>query len=479
MGHTPLPWLRGLGLVVPGDVDLGPDGLHIAMLCGHARSTHLLGLWLVCAAGGGPAELGVIARSRDDLRRVILSEGAPLVAPSADRRRATASLPGPLAAVLVQTLREASLDSLRERPIEGNDGFSLTLAFRDGASPMRSVDSWRPRGHHLDILSVLATSCSWRFEAQWNFEAFRAVRDELEAADAERRGPPPSGARASGPIVVRREEDATGAGWTVTLTEQEHASVVRGGQRWEATLPSGTHARAAYAIDPARVRALGNRVGYGTIALSLEIDGRTLPIKCPENKAEPDWAGLPPAVRGDVVRAHALARALEAREGDDGAALARWFGGLPDAPPPIRTEGLLARFRMDDGRVSLPPSRWFSLFETGVLQRFDASDVAVRGRPVAPFEVSEEATKDVRIALERCRSLSSADLEKALAYDDDDRNVRLSVQVPAADGLLSRSFAWSYGPMAPRLEGADREALDRVYALYQALLKVRQLADVS
>ncbi len=478
MGHTPVLWLRGLGLNVPGDVDLGPEGLHIAMLCGHARSTHLLGLWLVCPAPGGPAELGVVARSRDDLRNAILSEGSPLVAPAADRRRATASLPAPVAAVLVRTLREASLDSLRERPIEGNDGFSLTLAFRDGASPMRSIDAWRPRGHHLDILSVLGTSCA-QLEAQWNMEAFRAVRDELEAADAERRGPPPSGVRASGPIVVRREEDATGAGWTVTLTEDEHATVVRGGQRWEATLPSGTHTRVAYAIDPARVRALGNRVGYGAVALSLEIDGRTLPIKCPENKVEPDWAGLPPAVRGDVVRAHALARALEAREDDDGEALVRWFGGLPDAPPPIRTEGLVARFRMDDGRVSLPPSRWFSLFETGVLQRFDASDMAIRGRPVRPFEVSEEQLKAVRIAIERCSSLSSADLEKALAYDDDDRNVRLSVQVPAADGLLSRYFAWSYGPAAPRLEGADREALDRVYALYQALLKVRQLADIT
>jgi len=479
MGRAHPSWLRGLGLVVPGDAPLGPDGLHLAMLCGHARSTHLLGLWLVRPEPGGPAEVGVVARTRDDLRSAILAEGVPVVAPSADRRRATVTVQSNLAERLVQTLREASLDTLRARPIEGNDGFSLTLVLRDREGPMRTLDAWRPRGHHLDILSVLTTAASWKLEAQWNLQVFREVRDELEAADAERRGPPPSGARARGPIVVRREGDASGQAWTVTLSEDERASVVRRGRGREAPPPPGTPEPGAYAIDPVRVRALGNRVGYGGVALSLEIDGRTLPIKCPEAKVEPEWAGLPPAVRGDVVRAQALGRALEVHDDDDGQALARWFGGLPDAPPPIRTEGLLARFRMDDGRVSLPPSRWFSLFDTSVLQRFDASDMGVRGRPIAPVAVPEELTTAVRISVEACRSLGTADLERALAYDDDDRNVRLSVQVPAADGLLSRYFAWSYGPMAPRLEGADREALDRVYALYQALLKVRQLADVS
>lgn len=473
------PWLRGLGLVLPGDVPVGPDGLHVAMLSTHARSPHLLGLWLVVPARGADAQLGLVTRTREELLAAIRLEGAPLYPTATDARRATTTLPAPVAEVLVLTLREVDLATLADRPIVGSDGFSSTIVLRDAEGPVRVLESWHPRGRHLDLVSVLGTLASRCLGAGWNLPALRAVREELEAADGERRAPPPSGQRAHGPIVVRRSESGGARAWTVSVGEDERASVEREGRTFEATLPSGTHTRWAYAIDPARVRALGARVGHGALRLELEIDGRALALACPEGQAEPTWQGLPPAVRADVARADALGRALEAREDDDGEALDRWLAELPDLPPPIRTEGLLARFRMDDGRTEVAGGRWFSLFETGVLQRFDACALHVRGRPVGPVGVPDELMGPVLVALEASRSVTSADLARALAYDDDDRNVTLAIQTPVEGVLVERIFSWSYGPMAPALEPAERAALDRVYALYQALMKVRQLADVT
>ncbi|MFN9811565.1 MAG: hypothetical protein ACK6CU_18250 [Deltaproteobacteria bacterium] len=147
--------------------------------------------------------------------------------------------------------------------------------------------------------------------------------------------------------------------------------------------------------------------------------------------------------------------------------------------PGIRTRSLFLRFRMFEPLYTRGPARWWSLFEDGVLQRFDGSGHAHRGVARAPRRVPEELLAPT-CALFAARDWSAVTIPGALSPHDDDRNITLEVQWPDRDGaLVSQTFAWSYGRAAPQLDAVTAAELERVHALYRALMAVRQLADLA
>jgi hypothetical protein len=473
--------MRALGLRVPGDVPLGPDGLHVAIVCCPAFSGEIVGVWLV-ADGADASVIGAIVRARSDLAAAASDGAVPLASPRGSAQKA---LTRGVASTSVRTLLELSVEALPEPPCVGTDGFAQTVAVARGAGPAEVVSAWSPRGRHAQVAGLLADLAAWYLGASWNLRPLDAVRAmalrEMEEVGRPRHALPTS--VEAGRVSLRRHESPSGASWELSV-EPDDRAVLRmdGGRRWEAVLPPGSNLRVVRELDPTALRSLGKRVGLGALRLDLEAPGASLELRGADDRAEPSFEGLAVAARGRVLRLFALGEAVVSEGDDGGRALRAWLAELPDlhAPTDVRREGLFVRFRMfEPCYVRGGPTRWWSLFEDGVLQRFDGAGAAHRGVGRAPHEVPEALLAPARALLEDRAWWGSIDLTDALAYDDDDRSITLEVQWPGGDGLVSRTFEWSYGRAAPPLAPTQQAVLDRVYALYRALMAIRQLADLA
>lgn len=388
----------------------------------------------------------------------------------------TAPLDEQVSRSLTRWLDALGAEDLVEQP-EPPDGLTMTLVTSPTEGVFRRAVIGAPRGRAAAVLGLVVSAAAWqtRLLGRGDRAIFDVVRAELRSGDGSA-GPRPSASRE--PVRLRVPTLGIDA---VEVGLDESGPYASDGVR-RVAIHHETRERVTSMVA-ALVATRTARMGAGEHLFEVSFEGARVEVRCPGGGGEPLLAKLPiaagPTVRSLVVLAGALAEDDDAQRARD---LSAWTATLPWSPRPVRTDDLLLRFRMNDVRHGRIGEDWYRLETHGTILRCEAAAADAEGRPVMPHAVSREALETIRAALARCDALGVGARESATprdAWPDDDSFIELIVQRPSPRGLETTTAAWAYGPMAPRDRDPEMErALEAVYALYQALVKIRGPADI-
>ncbi len=375
---------------------------------------------------------------------------------------------------LTQWLRELAAADLLEQPASP-DGLTMTLESHGPGA--RRVVIGTPRGRAASVLGLLVHAAAWQMSLLGRGERpiLDAVKSELITSDA-----PGLTRRCASKETVRFRAPSLGieALEIAIDTDGPHAS---DGVRRE-DLHEETHLRVVSMVA-ALLATRTTRMGVGECLFEISFDGARVEVRCPEAGGEPVLAKLPVAASPTVRALFVLAGALSEEDATQRARdLSAWRTTLPWVSRPIRTSDLFLRFRMEDVRFGDRRYAWYRLDTHRTISRCDAGSADDEGRPVMPHDVTPEEFASIREALAACDALGVGTNPAVTPRDacpDDDRFIELMYQRPGARGLETTTAGWAYGRMAPRDRGPEMErGLDAVYALYQALMKIRDPADI-
>lgn len=378
---------------------------------------------------------------------------------------------------LARWLTELRAGELVEQPASA-DGLTMILATTSGGDTARRVVIGSPRGSAATVLGLLVHAVAWQTKLLGRGErpVIDAVKAELLESDKSR-----VTKRYVSTAPVRFRARSLGIeGLEVGVDAQ--GPFASDGLCREALHPD-VHLRTISMVE-ALVATRTTRMGAGECLFELEFEGTWIEVRCPEAGGEPVLAKLPMAagaVRSLFFLAGALAEEDDAQRARD---LSAWTTTLPWVSRPIRTDDLFVRFFMHDLRFR-PGAVWYRVDAHGTITRADGSSADDEGRPVMPHHVSADDMETIRVALAACDAYGvgkNPNVTPRERVPDDDSFIELTVQRPsdrASGGVESMTAAWAYGRMAQYDRGPEMEGgLQRVYALYQALMKIRGPADI-
>jgi hypothetical protein len=336
-----------------------------------------------------------------------------------------AILPDAIGRTLEESLREVGVDTLPAKPLTGTDGMTITVHVWS-ESGTHHFEAWSPRGHHRDVLQLMIGLTSWYLGAFSSLPGVEPIRDWLARTYKEPSAPRPF-THCSGEIALAHEDADASQAWSMRIDElgvlraEGSAFALR-----EWVLGRELRDRILYALDFERIMAMrSRRLGFGDYAIELSVGARSITMLLGVGRnGAPDFSSLPRAVAASVgvldgLR-HDMRRGLSV------------LPYLPDLPRPVRTEGLLLRFRTHELRI------WWSIFESGVIQAFVDADGEIAGSPLCPrLLISDEKLAELR-ALLRGIDLRVVDIRTG---GENDGEVVLQCVV---DGVLTTGrYAWT------------------------------------
>ena len=337
---------------------------------------------------------------------------------------AEAILPDDIGRTLEQSLREVGVDTLPAKPLTGTDGLTITVNVWSESVTHR-FEAWSPRGHHRDVLQLMIGLTGWYLGAFSSLPGVEPIRDWLARTYKEPTAPRPF-TQCSGEIALAHEDADPSRAWSMRIDE---SGLLRAeGSMFalrEWVLGREHRDRILYGLDFERILAMrSRRRGFGDYAIELSVGARSATVLLGVGRnGAPDFSSLPQAVAESVSvltrlrfhMEHGLSNTLY----------------VPDLPRPVRTEGLLLRFRTQL-RI------WWSIFESGVIQAFVDGDGEIAGNPLCPrLLLSDEKLAELR-ALLRDIDLRVVDIRTGA---ENDGEVVLQCVV---DGVLTTGrYAWT------------------------------------
>lgn len=365
---------------------------------------------------------------------------------------AEAILPDDLGGTLEQSLREVGVDTLPHKPLTGTDGITITVDVWS-ESGTHHFEAWSPTGHQRDVLQLMVGPLAWHLAGLARMPAVRKLEDWLKVSYRMPIEPRPFRARPGDIVLAHADENASRA-WSLRIDE---AGLVRAEGAQFATrewlINRAIRDRILHALELDRLFGLGSRVGLGAYALELSVGSRAMTVLLNTLKdGSPDFSSMPRAAEslGALLSLrYAMTRKLHAYERHPD------LPELPDLPRPVRTEGLVLRFRTHEPRV------WWSVFEDGVCQGFVDGDGAIAGSPLSPRVLPSETMHKLR-DLVRGFELRIVDIGGG------ENDVAVTLQREVGRGLAFGRYRWT--PSHHRNPAQDPAfhpgEFDRIYAIY-------------
>ncbi len=362
-----------------------------------------------------------------------------------------AQLPEEIGRTLEMSLREVGVFTLADKPLTGTDGLTISVESASETDVHR-FQAWSPQGHHRDVLQFLIGPAGWPLAGFSSFDKLLGVEPIKRWLERSYKEPnPPRPFRpCSGEIALTHEDWDASRSWSIRIDE---SGVCRADgpnlamREW--ALGQGIRDRILHAVDVDRLMSIrGERIGVGDYAIELSVGARSRAVSVGSlHSGDPDFSSLPHAV-GENIRV--LRRLFYAMQSGRTEPL-----NLPDLPRPVRTEGLLLRFRTHNPRV------WWSIFNDGVGQAFVDADAEVAGSALCPRLV-DPVTMDKLRELVGGLDVRVVDIRQGGEHDSE-----VILQRVVDSHLVSGRYAWTpaYNPLPAHFEAFRTGEYERVSAI--------------